>query len=514
MPKPTPTARREHHGASAVLPVVSSAFVVSNENYYASEFSPVAVRQLGAARFLAVSRTGDHHLLSGAELQAVERDPASLPLPLQATLKSRFLLLAKAPSPGLQRLARSLLAAKRETVQAGPSLHILVTTLHCEHSCGYCQVSRAREGAGFTMAERDLDAACDTVFESASPTLTIEFQGGDPLLRPDLVERAVRRIHDRNRGEGRRLRFVVASTLHQLDAGLCDFLREHDVFLSTSIDGPAWLHDKNRPTPGRDSYRRTVAGIRMARERIHPDCVSALMTTTPHSLPHPEAIVDEYVQLGLQDVFLRPLSAYGFAKRNQARLGYSLDCFDAFYQRGLDRVIEWNRRGVPIREVYAGILLNKMLSPFDSGFVDLQSPCGAGSSVLVYNHDGHVYPSDEARMLAATGDPSLRLGRIGEPLSTLLSSRVQRGLHAASLTAAHPDCQRCAYQLYCAPNPVEACAAHGRPDVPPSTTEHCQRHQRLFDSMFRRLDEADPALLDLFHRWAHPHELEASPCAA
>lgn len=488
--------------------------IVNAESYYASVFAPVSVRELGHDRFVAVSCTGDHHLLNAAQLQAAQRDPLSLPLPLQSALKSRFLLLAKAPSPGMHRLARSLQAAKRETVLAGPSLHILVTTLQCAHSCGYCQVSRSREGAGFTIDERDLDAACDTVFESTSPTLTIEFQGGDPLLRPDLVERAIRRIHDRNRGEGRRLRFVVASTLHQLDAGLCDFLREHGVFLSTSLDGPAWLHDRNRPTPGRDSYRRTVAGIRLARERIHPDCVSALMTTTPHSLPHPEAIVDEYAELGLHDVFLRPLSSYGFAKRNQARLGYSLERFEAFYERGLDRVIEWNRRGVPMREVYAGILLNKLLSPFDSGFVDLQSPCGAGSSVLVYNHDGYVYPSDEARMLAATGDPSLRLGRIGERLSDLLSSDVQRALHAASLTAEHPDCQRCAYQLFCAPNPVEAWAAHGRPDVAPATTEHCQRHQRLFDSMFRRLDAADADLIDLFHRWAHPQHEEASRCAA
>ena len=71
--------------------------------------------------------------------------------------------------------------------------------------------------AGHTMALADLNAACDTIFESNAPTLGVEFQGGDPLLRFDLVKHAVERIAHRNASEQRRLRFVVASTLHQLD---------------------------------------------------------------------------------------------------------------------------------------------------------------------------------------------------------------------------------------------------------------------------------------------------------
>ena len=76
--------------------------------------------------------------------------------------------------------------------------------------------------------------------------------------------------------------------------------------------------------------------------------------------------------------------------------------------------------------MYASIILNKLLSTFDAGYVDLQSPTGAGQSVVVYNYDGYVYPSDEARMLAETGDKSLRLGRIGEALSELLNSQTQQ----------------------------------------------------------------------------------------
>ena len=354
------------------------------------------------------------------------------------------------------------------------------------------------------MSLEALDAACQTIMETRSATIVVEFQGGDPLLRFDLIKRATLRLLELNASHGKQIRFVVASTLHQLTEDMCSFLHEHRFFLSTSVDGPAELHNRNRPTPTRDAYQRTVAGLDLARRRLGHEAVSALMTTTRESLSQPEAIVNEYVRLGLRDIFLRPLSSYGFAKRNQAHLGYSLHAFGEFYQRGLERVLYWNRQGVEIREVYASILLNKMLSTFDGGYVDLQSPTGAGLSVLVYNYDGFVYPSDESRMLLETGDATLRLGSIGTPLRELLGSQVQQNLIQASLTEFTPGCMDCAYNAYCAPNPVDAQAQFGTVFAPVHLTEHCQRHMWLFDTMFSRLQRADDWTLDLFHDWAMP----------
>ena len=459
---------------------------------------------------VTTARSGDHAFFSPAEFEQFREAPATLPLSRQAELRSRFLLGNVVPSAGMQRLMASRIAAKRETVSMGPALHIIVPTLQCAHSCKYCQVSRSLHDQGHTMSLADLDAACDSIFESTSPTLTVEFQGGDPLLRFDLIERAILRIQARNASEGRAIRFVVASTLHQLDASMCTFFKAHGVYLSTSIDGPRELHNRNRPTPTRDAYERTMTGVNLARDLIGSDSVAALMTTTKASLSHPEAIVDEYVRLGFHEIFLRPLSSYGFAKRNQALLGYSVEDFFRFYQRGLRRVLHWNREGVGIREVYASILLNKMLSTFDAGYVDLQSPTGAGASVLVYNYDGYVYPSDEARMLAETGDTSLRMGRIGTGIDALLSSAVRAVLAKASSVEDTAGCRDCPYSLFCAPNPVDSQAQFGTPFAQVHDTEHCQRHMTLFDAMFMALRTADEDLVDLFQQWASPVEERAN----
>ncbi len=354
------------------------------------------------------------------------------------------------------------------------------------------------------MTFEQIDTVCETIFHSPARTLTVEFQGGDPLLRFDLVERAIERISVINKTERRQLRFIITSTLHQLTDDMCKYLRKHDVYLSTSLDGPAALHNKNRPIRTRDSYEKTLIGIALARRVMGQDSVSALMTTTKASLDYPEDIVDEYVKHGFKEIFIRPLSLYGFAKQNIKRLGYSVETFAAFYERALERVLYWNRNGVELREATAALILNKILSPFDAGYVDLQSPSGAGLAALVYNYDGYIYPSDEARMLAETGDESLRLAQIGAPLEKVKSSSVMHQIITSSLSTRTPGCAECAFNPYCGPDPIGAQAEFGSLEAHPHLSEHCKRSMWLFDYFFKKLNTSDQVFLDLAYRWAQP----------
>ncbi len=470
---------------------------------------PFQFHRLGNDEVVAVSASGDFVFLDQTDLQRLIYAPESLDLSKQIELKAKYFLATSASRAQLLLLS-SRIATKKETVNGGPTLHIFVITLRCAHTCKYCQVSRSADAEGYTMSTEDIDAACSTLFESKSSILTVEFQGGDPLLRFDLVRRAIDRITSLNRLEKRTIRFVIASTLHQLDEEMCSYLKEHNVFLSTSLDGPALIHNKNRPIKTRDAHRHSLDGIETARKYIGPESVSALMTATRDSLEYPELIVDEYVKLGFSEIFIRTLSPYGFAKRNISSLGYPLDMFKQFYEKAFLRVIDWNRRGVAIREVTAAIILNKILSPFDAGYVDLQSPTGAGLSTIVYNYDGYVYPSDEARMLAESGDFVLRLGVIGSPLTELLSSPVMYSLVSASLSSRTPGCVDCAFQSYCGPDPVAAHAQHGTFSPPVHWTEHCNRSKWLFDFLFRRLKSGDHWFLDLAYSWVLPEELSSS----
>ena len=472
-------------------------------NYARGELLPFSFHRMDNNSVVAVSATGDYAFLTQQELATLVENPEKLELKKRAELQSKYFLKG-ASSFGSEELIRSRIAARKETVLAGQSLHIIVPTLQCEHSCQYCQVSRRLEDVGHTMTPTQIDAACVTIFQSPSSALTIEFQGGDPLLRFDLIQRAINLIQTINLVHKRRIRFVITSTLHQLTTEMCEYLRDNQVYLSTSLDGPAALHNKNRPLPTRDSHARTLSGIELARRIIGPHAVAALMTTTKASLAHPEAIVDEYVKNGFSEIFMRPLSLYGFATRNIKHLGYTLPEFTNFYQKALQRVLEWNAKGTELREGTAALILNKLLSPFDAGYVDLQSPTGSGLAVLVYNYDGYVYPSDEARMLAETGDCSLRLGTIGDSLAELMTSPVMKQLVVTSISTQAAGCKTCAFNSYCGPDPVGAQAEFGEMSTTALLTEHCKRHKWLFEYFFHKLRTADDDFLDIAYRWAHP----------
>lgn len=462
---------------------------------------PFRFRRLDSQGGVIVSSTGDFLHIKNSELDQLVSGPEKLPLQFLAKAKSRF-FIGNQQSVAIQRLIQSRVQARRETVLNGPALHMIVPTLLCGHSCRYCQVSRAVGNSGFTMSRQQLAQVCNLIFETPSRTLTVEFQGGDPLIRFDLVKEAIEIIAARNEYEGRSIRYVVATTLHQLTSEMCDFFRRNHVFLSTSLDGPADLHNRNRPIPSRDSYERTVAGMAMARELIGKDSVAALMTTTRESLQYADAIVDEYVKLQLPEIFIRPINCHGFARRQKAGHDYSIDEFICFYRKAFERVLYWNEKRVNIREVTAALAFNKMLSPFDAGYVDLQTPTGAGLAALLYHYDGWVYPSDEARMIAETGDVSLRLGTIESPLEKLLNSSVQRNLILASLPQNNDVCQECAYSNYCGPDPVDAYRQWGVCDVASDRTEHCQRQRRLFDFFFQQLAEKGEDFGNLAADWA------------
>ena len=193
---------------------------------------------------------------------------------------------------------------------------------------------------------------------------------------------------------------MVTTNLANVTDDMLFYLRDEDIEVSTSLDGPEFIHNTNRPRPGSNSYELTIQNIERAREILGTNRVAALMTTTQLSLQYPTEIIDEYVRQGFHSIFLRPISPYGFAVKSKHKTGYQLDAFLDFYRTGLAHILKINRDGYDLAEVYAKILLTKILTPYGTGFVDLQSPAGAGISVLVYNYDGDVYATDESRMLA------------------------------------------------------------------------------------------------------------------
>jgi radical SAM protein with 4Fe4S-binding SPASM domain len=155
-----------------------------------------------------------------------------------------------------------------------------------------------------------------------------------------------------------------------------------------------------------------------------------------------------------------------------------------------------------LAEVYAKILLTKMLTPYSTGFVDLQSPAGAGINVLVYNYDGDVYATDESRMLAEMGDHTFRLGNVwtdthrdiftGDPFLNLVSASCNQSL---------AGCSDCALQPYCGADPIFNHTTQGDIFGHRPTSNFCRRNMTIIKHLFDLISKQDSELMRIFFAW-------------
>ena len=463
---------------------------------------PLRFHRFDPDSVLLTNLVGEHAFLPEAQFISV-LDGTCTDQGVLAELRAKHLIQL----PG-ERLPAELLAVKLRTrlrrLPDSTGLHMFVVTLRCEHTCRYCQVSRQSSAKSeYDMSQGTARQALELAFRSPSPHLKLEFQGGEPLLNFDLVRWIVAEAKQMNQAHGKQLAFVIATNLALLDDSVLEFCGREEVYLSTSLDGPADLHNGNRRRPGQDSWERTVSGIRRIQEALGQDRVSALMTTTEASLDRPQDIIDVYAELGLRHVFLRPISPYGFALRRRGGAGYDVQRWLRFYEDGLDHIIGLNRAGVPMVEVYTSIIAKKMFTNDDPGYVDLTSPAGIGLGALVYNYDGDIYASDEGRMLAEMGDHTFRLGNVDRSSyrDVMLSEQLLRPLEQ-SLTLSAPMCTTCAFEPYCGADPVFHHTTMGDFVGQKAMSAFCQRNMGVFTAILRRARN-DSFARDLFFRWAH-----------
>lgn len=488
------------------LPLLNKRFN-AEEHYLAPAGQPYSLLPfrfipLDSNRYVLTNFAGQYHLATPDDLRRFIRHELPVHSGTYNALKAKHFLLDAEST-----VALDLLAIQYRTRQAFlaqfTSLFMFVTTLRCEHTCTYCQVSRQSEDkVAYDMTPEIADHAVDFMFHSPSPSIKVEFQGGESLLNFDTLKHIVYRVEARNQTEGRNVAFVIATNLACLTDEHLAFCREHNIYISTSLDGPRELHNKNRPRPGRDSYQLTIDAIRRVRESLGDDKVSALMTTTEASLEQPKAIIDEYVAQGFNSIFLRSISPYGFARRSGMVDRYRISDWIAFFKESLAYIIDLNYKGVPFREEFSSIILRKILTPFATGYVDLQSPAGIGISGLVFNYDGDVYASDESRMLSEMGDKHFRLGNVVRDSyrDVMLSDTLVNTL-ADSMTEGVPMCADCGLQPYCGSDPVRHYAVHNDIVGFKPTSDHCRKHMAVIKHLITLLEDDERAAAVL-RTWA------------
>lgn len=455
-------------------------------------------------RYLLINEVGEYELLPSIDFHQFVDHQLTPTNSYYTKLKAKHFLTDGISSALFDELA-SKYRTKKSFLDGFTKLHIFVTTLRCNQSCPYCQVSRQNKDAGaFDMSEEAMYRSVDLMMQSPAKSVTMEFQGGEPLLNFDLLRKAVLYAKEKNATIDKNIQYVICTNLAHLEDKHLDFLKEHKILVSTSLDGPDFLHNKNRPIGKGSSHDVVTSNIWRAKEALGKQSVSALMTTTRESLKYPKEIVDEYLRMDMGSIFFRDLNPYGFALKTRSVIGYPISKFIKFYKEALAYIIEINREGRTFSEAMTTMILTKILTPWPIGFVDMQSPSGAGIGVVVYNYDGDVYASDESRMMVEMGQNVFRMGNVLEnDYSEIFFGETMQNIASASCNESLAGCSDCAYQPFCGADPVRHYSTQGDIFGNRPNSGYCQKHMWAIKHVFDQLFNADADLERIFWAWVN-----------
>jgi His-Xaa-Ser system radical SAM maturase HxsB len=375
----------------------------------------------------------------------------------------------------------------------GPSLHIVVPTSRCNQNCTYCHAMAKAENAKDTdMDEVTADKTLDFIFHSPSKNIKIEFQGGEPLLNFEIVKYIISKAKLLNKKYCKKLDFALSTNLTLMNDEILDFLIEHEVSITTSLDGPKELHDKNRPSGSGSSYEETVKWIRKIKENYQID---AMPVITKNSLPFWKEIVDEYVELDSDFVWIKPIHKVGTAVKNWENVGYNAKDFLDFWKKSLDYIMELNKEGKKIKEIFTTILLKKILKKESLNFCCLQSPCGAAIGQLAYDEKGDIYVCDEARQ-----EEMFKLGNVKEDcFNEIMKSKKAVDIISSSINDSLM-CDACTWKPYCGVCPVSTYTEQGNIIPKLALSNRCKIYKGALEQVFRKI-LSDEETKNLFFKW-------------
>ena len=392
------------------------------------------------------------------------------------------------------------LAQRNRHIRRGPHLHVV-------HLIGSATDSDR------PMTLETATAIVDFALKGTSPSITFEIQarGGEPLENLATLQHLIEAARERNkRDTGKTLRISLISNFSAMNEEIAEWLIAHDVLLTTFFDGPAAVHDANRAKVGGTAQAEVASWLDYFHRRYaelggdaQQGRIDTLLTVTKQTIDAWRQVLDTHVERGLRSIRLQPLDPDRFDAAVWASIGYTVEEYLDFYRRALADILKLNGRGVEFAERLATVIAAKILTADDPGIVDIQSPYGAGTAQIAYDADGRVFPCDEARRAAASGEDLFALGNVSElSIADVARHPTVRAIASASLLDAQPMCADCWNKPFCGFSPVRNYLTRGDLFGRRTSCLECKEHMAVSRQLFELLvDTRDTASAAILGRW-------------
>ncbi len=174
----------------------------------------------------------------------------------------------------------------------------ILPTLACNFSCVYCYQAKRAE----SMSPEVEDALIEYVGRGIEgrKSLFITWFGGEPLLRPDLIERLSRRFIGMCERHGASYGAHIVTNGYLMDGAAAKRLAGLRITeAQVTLDGPAAVHDRRRPlADGRGTFRKILSNLKAAAPVLEIQVRMNVDDDNRSSIP---GLLDRLVKEGLQD---------------------------------------------------------------------------------------------------------------------------------------------------------------------------------------------------------------------
>ncbi len=285
-----------------------------------------------------------------------------------------------------------------ENILGGISLNI---SHKCNMKCGYCfGGGGSYNGPASNMSWLVAKKAIDYFYSHCGnkKECLIGFFGGEPFMNWDVLKKSI--LYSEKKAKNRRIVYFVTTNATLLTKEYLQFLNQFNVKLVVSIDGPEFVHNKERRfISGKGSYYAVKNNIRKL-SKFPNISVQARPTITPYASNFVSLIYRHIVlNLGIKRIHARSQSAYGLSR------GLNNDECDKF-SKGIEEAARWMVSAANNKEYIGIINVSKFINILYFR-ITRQFHCGAGTSVLSFSPNGTIYPCPRF-----TGEQDFVLGNI------------------------------------------------------------------------------------------------------
>ncbi len=268
---------------------------------------------------------------------------------------------------------------------------VLNVTNQCNLACTYCYEYSAdrisqTEGKPKHMNHQVAEAAIDLLIHESGQrrAIHVTFFGGETLLNFSVMRTSVAYAKRKAAEAGKYVEFSLTTNATLLTEEIVDFLSEHHIGVTVSIDGDQELNDKMRVfKDGRGSYDVIVPRIKMLLARHRTNSIGARVTLSS-GVSHVRRIYNHLTQeVGFDAAGFSPATA------NPSRL-YSIGTQKMEAVLGGFEELAWEYRDFAVAgKVHGFTNANDTIKELHSG-ISKAYPCGAGLGLLGVGTAGDI----------------------------------------------------------------------------------------------------------------------------